>query len=71
MSAFNALLEADPAAAPHPTAINLAMGRKASLNKLPGRLSKLRIEMLVAAGFVRKRNSSWNSYTWRWVRPWV
>ena len=66
-AAFNALLEENPHRAPGPTEINKRMGRKSSMNKLPGRLSTLRIEMLRDAGFIRQNYGYWGQ-NWRWVK---
>lgn len=67
VAAFNTLLEKNPRQAPGPTAINRLMGgRTSSMNKLPGRLSGLRREMLKEAGFRYVNTSDWGmQYRWR------
>jgi hypothetical protein len=60
--AFNAELRANPDRPPGPSALARQMGLSNTRN-LNGRLTKLRIRMLVEAGFKR------DDYRGRWYKP--
>lgn len=61
--AFNEALRRDPDTAPSPTVLNILLEKPPPLNILTGRLSVLRRQLLIEAGFVQ--NKKWG----RWHRP--
>lgn len=61
--AFEESLRRDPGRAPSPTAINILLEKRPPLNILSGRLSKLRRELLLNAGFIQDDKFG------RWYRP--
>lgn len=57
--AFATLLRADRDTPPSPTKLNEALGRRKS-NNLNGRMSKLRISLLLEAGFRKDESGRWS-----------
>ena len=59
--AFNECLRREPNKAPGPTAINRLLEKPPPLNTLPGRMSALRTQLLLEAGF--KQEQKWGRWT--------
>ena len=62
VDAFNLVLAKDPDTPPGPSAINKALGRKGVLNRINGRETALRTELLESSGFVKDNEAN------RWRR---
>ena len=59
--AFDECLRREPGRAPGPTAINTLLEKPPPLNTLPGRMSTLRTQLLLEAGFTQERK--WGRWT--------